>query len=81
MGNNNSNYRKQATKAEQKILKEFGQKIKRIRAEKKLTLEKCEELGFPSWRNLSDIENGQNCTLLTIIRIAQTFKINIRDLF
>lgn len=68
-------------KREQTLIKNFGKKVQQIRLSKGLTLEDCEERGFPSWRNLSDIENGQNCTLLTITRISKCLNTPISKFF
>ena len=76
-----SSNRFRASKREQEALKKFGNRVRSLRKSKGLTLEQCEGLGFPSWRNLSDIENGQNCTLITRARIAKVLGVDIRDLF
>ena len=75
-----STNKKQPTKSELDALKRFGAHIRAIRLQKSLTLEQCEELGFPSWRNLSDIENGQNCTFITVLRLAKIFNMKVSDL-
>lgn len=78
-----SNGKRRPVRSELNTIKKFGGRVRDIRVSKGLTLEQCEEgeHGFPSWRNLSDIENGQNCTLLTIVRIAKRLDVKISILF
>ncbi len=62
-------------------IKKFGFNIKKLRLARGLTLEQTEEKGFPSWRHLSQIENGEkNVTLVTILRIAKVFKVSPQEL-
>lgn len=66
---------------EQKQLKVFGEKLRALRESKGWTLEKTEEMGWPSWQHLQKIESGQkNITLLTILRIEELYKIKILEL-
>lgn len=56
-------------------------KIRKLRQDRKWTLEKAEEMGFPSWRHLQRIESGANFTILTLWKICRLFKISPADLF
>ncbi len=69
------------TKKEEKLLKDFGSKLRTIREEKGWTLEDAEEKGWPSWQHLQKIELGQkNITFSTIIRLEKLFKTKILNL-
>lgn len=59
----------------------LGQKLRRIREKRNLTLEECEELGYPRWRHLRDIEAGKkNLSLSTLLRISNLYQIKPTDL-
>lgn len=64
------------------FLKKVGLRIRRLREQRELTLEKTEELGFPNWRHFQAIESGRkNITLTTIWNIAKVLKVDPADLF
>lgn len=66
------------TKKEEKVLKDFGAKLRKIREEKGWTLERAEEAGWPSWQHLQKIELGQkNITFLTLKRLELLYKIKL----
>lgn len=56
-------------------------KIRKLRQDRQWTLEKAEEMGFPSWRHLQRIESGRNFTVRTLWRICKLFQIAPSDLF
>ena len=57
-----------------KVSKALGLNIRKLRTDRGLTLEQCEELGFPSWRFLLQIESGQsNITIQTLVNLANLF--------
>jgi len=66
---------------DEKKLKSLGEKLRNIRIEKGWTLEDTEEHGWPNWRHLQKIESGKNLTVLTLLRIAQLYKISLSELF
>lgn len=44
--------------------------------DRELTLEKVEELGFPSWRHLQKLEAGKNFTLSTLHRLSLVYEMS-----
>lgn len=59
----------------------LGKNLRRIREKRNLTLEECEELGYPSWRHLRDIEAGKkNLSLSTLLRLSNLYQIKPTDL-
>ena len=56
-----------------RFIKAFGQRIRRLRKERGWTLEQCEEMGYPNWRHLQEIEAGKNFNLTTLLRLAELF--------
>ena len=68
------------TKDEETFLVKFGVKLRRIREERNWTLEYTEEMGWPSWRHLQQIESGKNITLITLKRISDLYDIPINEL-
>jgi transcriptional regulator with XRE-family HTH domain len=66
----------------EKQMVKFGQRMRKIRKHKSLTLLDLEaETNIPNGR-LSKIENGQvNVEFITIARIAEALKVEIMDLF
>lgn len=68
------------SKEEKTFLLKFGLKLRRIRKERDWTLEQTEEMGWPSWRHLQQIESGKNITLITLKRISNLYNIPINKL-
>lgn len=68
------------TLSERKFLKALGLKLRDIRISRGWTLEDTEEHGWPNWRHLQKIESGKNITLLTLLRVAKLYKMEIHDL-
>lgn len=61
--------------------RQLRDRIRKLRAERKWTLEQAEEEGSISWRHLQRIESGSNFTIYTLWRICQLFKIRPIELF
>lgn len=57
-------------KDHQKMLKAFGRTVRQERKACRLTLPKLAKLSGVAKGNLSKIENGGNCTLVTLYRVA-----------
>lgn len=70
------------TDTESTYLKNLGKNISRLRREKGLSqLDVCAEIKMEK-SNLSSIENGrQNATTLTLLKIANLLKVEVKDLF
>lgn len=67
---------------ETQIKKLFGQRIKELRKEKKLTQEKLSELIFMDPQHYCKMENGNHLpSLKNIIKLSETLEVNIQDLF
>jgi transcriptional regulator with XRE-family HTH domain len=64
----------------QKVSKALGLKVRQIRESKGLTLERCEELGWPDWTHLQKIESGKNITVHTLVNLANLFSIHPAEL-
>lgn len=64
-----------------KFLKKLGLRLREIRLSKGWTLEQAEEYGWPNWRHLQKIETGKNITVVTLKKISELYKIELRDLF
>ena len=66
---------------ELRFISEFGLRMKKIRRTKGWTLKMAEEKGYPSWRHLSDIENGKkSVTIVTLLRLSELYAIPASDL-
>ena len=68
------------SKEEKTFLLKFGSNLRRIREKRNWTLEYTEEMGWPSWRHLQQIESGKNITLITLKRISRLYNIPINKL-
>jgi transcriptional regulator with XRE-family HTH domain len=56
---------------EQKIIKDFGERLKNIRNEKKLSLRALADIAEMDFGNINEIENGKiNPSLTTIVLLA-----------
>ena len=68
-------------KSFEKFLVRVAENIKRIRKSKGLTQEGMIPLGY-SYRHYQRIEGGKNApNLQTLYRLAQTFKVDVREFF
>lgn len=66
---------------EQKIMKEFGEKLKKIRTDKKLSLRALANIAEMDFGNINEIENGKvNPSLTTIILLAEALQIDLSEL-
>jgi transcriptional regulator with XRE-family HTH domain len=66
---------------DEKILKEFGNKLKKIRLSKKLSLRNLAHEADMDWSGINRIEKGiSNPTLTTIMALAEALQIDPRDL-
>ncbi len=62
---------------EQKIIKDFGERLKKIRDEKKLSTRALADLAELDFGNINEIENGKvNPTLTTIMILAESLGID-----
>lgn len=67
---------------ENQVKKLFGQRIKELRKEKKLTQEKLSELILMDPQHYCKMENGNHFpSLKNIIKLAEILEVNIQDLF
>ena len=73
--------RRKHSNDEVQYIENFGEKMKSIRLSKGWTLKKAEEQGYPSWRHLSDIENGKkSVTIITLLRLSRLYEMHPADL-
>jgi transcriptional regulator with XRE-family HTH domain len=64
-----------------KVSKALGLNVRAFRNSRGWTLERCEELGFPSWRFLLQIESGKaNITIQTLVNLANLFGVHPSEL-
>ncbi|WP_276345635.1 helix-turn-helix transcriptional regulator [Daejeonella sp. JGW-45] len=64
------------------LIKAFGDRIRSLRKEKKLSMEKLAELSDIDYRQLSYVELGEvNTTISTASAIAKGLDIPLRELF
>ena len=62
---------------QQKILNEFGERLKKLREEKKLSLRALADIAEMDYGNISEIENGKiNPSLITIISLAEALEVD-----
>lgn len=67
---------------EQKIIKSFGERLKKIRNEKKLSLRALADIAELDFGNINEIENGKiNPSLTTIILLAEAMQIHPSEFF
>ena len=67
---------------EQKIIKEFGERLKNIRNSQKLSLRALADIAELDFGNISEIENGKiNPSLTTIVFLAQALGIDPGEFF
>lgn len=67
---------------EQKIIKEFGERLKKFRSAKKISLRALADIADMNYGNISDIENAKvNPTLTTIVLLAEALEIDPADFF
>ncbi|PIR16877.1 MAG: transcriptional regulator [Deltaproteobacteria bacterium CG11_big_fil_rev_8_21_14_0_20_49_13] len=65
----------------QKLLKDIGKNIRRVRNQKNLTQEQLDGRGF-NYRWLQYIESGsRNINVSTLLRIAQALKVSVSEFF
>jgi len=63
-------------------MKQFGEQLKKIRTEKKLSTRALADLAEMDFGNINEIENGKvNPSITTVIIIAEALKVNPADLF
>lgn len=62
---------------EQKIMKDFGERLKKFRMEKKLSLRALADIADLDFGNINEIENGKiNPSLTTIVLLAEALEID-----
>lgn len=67
---------------EQKILKDFGESLKKFRTDKKLSLRALADIAEMDFGNINEIENGKiNPSLTTIVLLAEALEIDPTDFF
>jgi len=66
---------------EQKILNDFGERLKKFRTDKKLSLRALADIAEMDFGNINEIENGKiNPSLTTIVLLAEALHIDPADL-
>lgn len=66
---------------DEKILKEFGRRLKKIRTTKKLSIRKLADIADVDFSQIHRIEKGEsNPTLTMILALANALKISASDL-
>lgn len=67
---------------EQMIIKDFGERLKKFRTEKKLSLRALADIADMDFGNINEIETGKiNPTLTTIVRLAEALEIDPAGFF
>jgi transcriptional regulator with XRE-family HTH domain len=67
---------------EQKIMNDFGEKLKKIRTERKISLRTLGDIADMDFGNINEIENGKiNPSLTTIVSLAEALGIQPSDFF
>jgi transcriptional regulator with XRE-family HTH domain len=67
---------------DQDLIIAFGNRVRQVRTEKKLSMEKLAELSGIDYRQLSYVELGEvNTTISTASAIAKGLQIPLKDLF
>ena len=77
------NKRAKLTKADMRLLKSFGERVRQLREQKKLSVYDVtgKDLAIKSRQHWQKIENGQkNINLTTVRKIAETLKVDIKEL-
>lgn len=65
----------------ERLLKRMRGNIKRIRQSKQITQEEMVDYGF-NYRHYQSIESGRHSpNLHTLFRVAEAFKVDVRDFF
>jgi len=66
---------------EKKILKDFGERLKKIRTDKKLSTRALADIAEMDFGNINEIENGKiNPSLISIIALAEALGIDPSEL-
>jgi transcriptional regulator with XRE-family HTH domain len=66
---------------EKKILKEFGERLKKIRTDRNLSTRGLADLAEMDFGNINEIENGKvNPSLTTVVILAEALEIDPADL-
>jgi len=67
---------------EQQIIKDFGEKLKKFRNDKKLSLRALADIADMDFGNINEIETGKiNPSLTTIVRLAEALEIDPAKFF
>jgi transcriptional regulator with XRE-family HTH domain len=62
--------------------KALGERVRELREAREWTLERAAEETTVDWKHWQKIESGQiNLTLVTLVRIAEGFKVPVAELF
>ncbi len=71
-----------ATRRYQRVAVGLGARVRDVRVEQELTLERAAERMGLDWKHLQKVESGAvNVTLVTLLRIADGLHVSIADLF
>lgn len=63
------------------LIKQFGENLKKIRNERKLSVRALADLADMDYTNISNIENGQsNPSMTTVIFLAEALKVSPAEL-
>ncbi len=65
----------------EKIFQRLGERIKTLRLKQGLTQEKVSEIGDFGFRFYQRIEAGKPIHMKTVLRLCDTFKISLAELF
>jgi transcriptional regulator with XRE-family HTH domain len=66
---------------EEKIIKEFGKRLKKARTDKKLSVRGLADIADMDFGNINEIENGKiNPSLTTIVLLAEALDVDPSEL-
>ena len=66
---------------EEKIIKEFGKRLKKARTDKKLSVRALADIADMDFGNISEIENGKiNPSITTVILLAEALEVDHSEL-
>jgi transcriptional regulator with XRE-family HTH domain len=67
---------------EEKIIKDFGKRLKKARTDKKLSVRALADIADMDFGNISEIENGKvNPSLTSIVLLAEALELDPSELF
>lgn len=67
-------------RAQKAFFKRLGLRLRKLRSQRGLTLEKTEEHGVKSWKHLQRIEAGEaNITMMTLLELSKIYGVHPSD--